>query len=228
MDNWWEKWVLLGGLIAAGAVAGQDAYRVVKQDQSVIYESAWVRVRKVTYQPGECVPMHEHKARVVVFLSDGVVRGTPPDGKSQETAFHRGLVQWSAPVRHELENVGKWPLVAVEAELLGPHPAVTPAFSGDPVKQDPKHFQVIFENDQVRVLRFRLGSREKTEMHDHADHITVRLTDAHLRTTLPDGTSEEHREKADSVVFGSSTRHGVENLEDAPFEAISIEFKGSE
>ncbi len=219
------QFVCVAMLLLAPVAVAQDAYSVKKQDQSVIHESDWLRVRKVTYQPGERVPMHEHKARVVVFLSDGVVRGIAPDGKTQDTEFHRGMVQWSEPVRHSLENAGNTPLVAIEAELLGPHPAGPQAFTGNPAQQDPKHFHVEFENERVRVLRYRLGPHESSPMHDHLDRITVRLDDAHFRTTLPDGSKQERHEKAGEAGFHSSSRHAFENLSDSRFEAISIEFK---
>lgn len=37
----------------------------------------------------------------------------------------------------------------------------------DPVKVDPKHYQVEFENDRVRVLRIRFGPHERSVMHGH-------------------------------------------------------------
>jgi len=37
----------------------------------------------------------------------------------------------------------------------------------DPVKVDPKHYKVEFENDGVRVLRVKYGAREKSVMHSH-------------------------------------------------------------
>lgn len=37
----------------------------------------------------------------------------------------------------------------------------------DPVKVDPNHYMVDFENDDVRVLRIRYAPGEKSEMHGH-------------------------------------------------------------
>jgi len=39
----------------------------------------------------------------------------------------------------------------------------------DPVKVDPKHYTVVFENDAVRVLHIHYGVGEKSVMHSHAD-----------------------------------------------------------
>src|ERR1700751_2359041 len=61
----------------------------------------------------------------------------------------------------------------------------------DPVKVDPKHYKIEFENDQVRVLRIRYGAGEKSVMHSHPESIAVFLTDAHGKFTYPDGKTED-------------------------------------
>jgi predicted metal-dependent enzyme (double-stranded beta helix superfamily) len=205
--------------------AAQDAYTVIPQEQTTIYESGWLRVRRVSYPPGKSVPLHEHKARVVVFLRDAIVRSITPDGKITDTIYKAGTVNWSEPVKHSLKNLGSTPLEAVEAELLGRHPDTAQPFTGDPGKQDPAHFKLEFENDRVRVFRYMLGPGEFSPTHDHLDHVAVRLTDAHWGSTQPDGSAREFTEKAGDVSYRPSNRHTAKNLGDAPIISISIEFK---
>jgi quercetin dioxygenase-like cupin family protein len=212
-------------IVTAPLAKAQDAYTIVPQKQDVIHESEWLRVRRVTYQPGEKVPMHEHKQRIVVFLTDGTVRSIAPDGKTQDTPFRGGLVNWSEPIKHALENVGSTPLEAVEVELLGPHPTAPQAYTGDPLKQDPQHFKLEFENDRVRVYRFRLGPHETSPMHDHLDRVTVHLTGAHVRVTLPDGSTQGLTEKGGNASFRASARHAAENMGAEGYELLTIEFK---
>jgi quercetin dioxygenase-like cupin family protein len=206
-------------------LAAQDAYTVTGQEQTIIYKSDWVRVRRVIHQPGETAPMHEHKQRVSVYLTDATVRLTAPDGKSQDVHYTPGLVKWSEPTRHVLLNIGKTPVEVVEVEFLAPRPATPQAFTDDPVQQDPKHFKLEFENDRVRVYRYTLGPHETSAMHDHLDRVAVRLKDYHARATRPDGATKETTAKAGEAAFSPSIRHSVENLSDSPYEAISIEFK---
>ncbi len=61
----------------------------------------------------------------------------------------------------------------------------------DPVKVDPKHYSVVFENDQVRVLHIHYGVGEKSVMHSHPDSVAVFLEDQKAKMTHPDGKSEE-------------------------------------
>src|SRR5580704_13383905 len=66
----------------------------------------------------------------------------------------------------------------------------------DPVKVDPKHYKVDFENDKVRVLRITYGPGEKSIMHYHPDGVVVYLTDGKTLMTTPDGKSQETPAKA--------------------------------
>ena len=49
----------------------------------------------------------------------------------------------------------------------------------DPVKVDPKHYTVEFENDRVRVVHIKYKPGEKSVMHSHPESVAVFLTDAH-------------------------------------------------
>lgn len=95
----------------------------------------------------------------------------------------------------------------------------------DPVKVDPKHYHVEFENDRVRVVRVRYGPREKSEMHAHPALVATFLTDQHSRFTYPDGRTEEIRSKAGDVLYIDAFQHLPENLSDKPMEVILVELK---
>ena len=46
----------------------------------------------------------------------------------------------------------------------------------DAVKVDPKHYTVVSENDQVRILKVHYGPHEKSVMHSHPNTVAVFLT----------------------------------------------------
>ncbi len=95
----------------------------------------------------------------------------------------------------------------------------------DPVKVDPKHNKVEFENAQVRVLRFTYEPHWKSPMHEHPANITVYLTDFHTRFTYPDGKTEERQGKAGQVFWGAPVKHEAEHLGDKLLEGIQVELK---
>ena len=103
--------------------------------------------------------------------------------------------------------------------------AAKTAMAQDPVKVDPKHYKVEFENDQVRVLRITYGPHEKSVMHDHPASQVIYLTDAHVKFALPGGKTEEQRGKAGQTAWALGGKHLPENLSDHPLEAVLVELK---
>src|SRR5712692_2504729 len=101
----------------------------------------------------------------------------------------------------------------------------SPATAQDPVQVDPKHNKVESENDQVRVLRFRLGPKESSPMHEHPANVIVSLSDVHVKVTLADGRTEERTRKAGSAVYRAAEKHAIENLSDKDYESVIIELK---
>jgi hypothetical protein len=96
----------------------------------------------------------------------------------------------------------------------------------DPVKVDPKHYTVDFENDQVRVLKIHYGAHEKSVMHEHPAAVAVFLTDGDVKFNLPDGKAEEAHQKAGSAQYNAAGKHLPENLGDKPLEVMLVELKG--
>lgn len=95
----------------------------------------------------------------------------------------------------------------------------------DPVKVDPKHYKVEFENDSVRVLRASYAAGEKSVMHSHPKTVAVFLTDGLTKMTGPDGKSQEMPSKAGEVRFTESQTHLPQNMGGKPFQVIVIELK---
>lgn len=104
--------------------------------------------------------------------------------------------------------------------------AGAPASAPDPVKVDPKHYNVVFENDQVRVLRITYGPHEKSVMHSHPAGVLVTLGDSKITMTTPDGKTSESVLKAGTASWAEATTHLPENKSDKPAgENILVELK---
>jgi len=96
----------------------------------------------------------------------------------------------------------------------------------DAVKVDPKHYTVITENDQVRILRVHYGAHEKSVMHAHPNSVAVFLTDAKGKFTFPDGKTQDFTGKAGDTQYEEAVTHLPENTGDAAMDIIVIELKG--
>jgi quercetin dioxygenase-like cupin family protein len=95
----------------------------------------------------------------------------------------------------------------------------------DPVKVDPKHYKVEFENNEVRILRINYGPGEKSVMHVHPETVAVFLTDQKATFTTPDGKTTEVDAKAGEVKSLPAGAHLPQNIADKPMELILVEFK---
>ncbi len=96
----------------------------------------------------------------------------------------------------------------------------------DPAEVDSSHYQVVFENDEVRVLRINYAPGDKSIMHHHPDGVGVFFTDQKVQFTMPDDTTEVIEAKARDAIWIPGGHHLPENLGDEPLELILVELKG--
>jgi quercetin dioxygenase-like cupin family protein len=96
----------------------------------------------------------------------------------------------------------------------------------DAVKTDPKHYTVVTENDQVRILKVHYGPHEKSIMHSHPATVAVFLTDAKGQFNYPDGKKVPFAVKAGESQYEAATTHLPENTSDVGMDVIVIELKG--
>src|ERR1035438_2347534 len=71
----------------------------------------------------------------------------------------------------------------------------------DAAKVDAKHYTVLSENDQVRILKVHYGPHEKSVMHSHPNAVAVFLTSSKARFTFPDGKTLDANVKAGKPVI---------------------------
>jgi quercetin dioxygenase-like cupin family protein len=98
-----------------------------------------------------------------------------------------------------------------------------PAFAQDPVKVDPAHHKVEFENAQVRVLRISFGPGEKAPLHQHPAGVAVFMTDQ--QATLSPAASATAVPKRGGVILAEPSGHSVENRGTSRSEVVLVELK---
>jgi mannose-6-phosphate isomerase-like protein (cupin superfamily) len=96
----------------------------------------------------------------------------------------------------------------------------------DAVKVDPKHYTVVSENDQVRILKAHYGPHEKGVMHSHPAAVVVFLSDSKGQFTYPGGKTESYEAKTGEARYAPAVTHLPENTSDTPLDVIVIELKG--
>ena len=103
--------------------------------------------------------------------------------------------------------------------------AVSVVWAQDAVKVDPKHYSVISENDQVRILKAHYGAHEKSVMHSHPNVVAVYLSNGTVSFTFPDGKKQDATMKQGEAGYVAATTHLPENTSDQGFDVIIVELK---
>jgi uncharacterized RmlC-like cupin family protein len=205
------------------------AQTIAVTPSATLFENDQVKVVRALEKPHVKGKFHDHKLnRVMVYLQSGRQRFEYHDGREPAVfSYKAGEVKWSpAEGMHSPEVVSSEPFNIIEIELKQPGTGKKITTSIDPVKIDPKHYTVEFENDQVRVIRAHLGPHESTPMHEHTlNRVIVFLSDSNVRVTGADGKVAMTERKAGEASWSAPATHREENLNDAPFEVVAIEIK---
>jgi|SRR5688572_3588196 len=99
------------------------------------------------------------------------------------------------------------------------------ASAHDPVQTDSDKYSVKFENDKVRVLEYRDGPGDKTQLHRHPAFVVYALAPFKRKITLPDGKAMVRAFKVGDVLWSDAQTHIGENIGDTPTHIIMIEMK---
>jgi quercetin dioxygenase-like cupin family protein len=104
-------------LFAPTAAAAQDVEKVSPETHRLILENEHARVFDVHVKPGQKVATHSHPHGVLYYITDGQLKITYPDGRTEIRMVKAGTAAWSEAVTHAVENVGASDLHEVHTEL---------------------------------------------------------------------------------------------------------------
>jgi uncharacterized RmlC-like cupin family protein len=216
-------------VVAAGLIFCATLGAITVEPAGTLFENDQVRVIRAFEKPRVKGKFHAHtQNRVLIYLQPGQQRFEYQDGRTSEV-FHwqTGEVKWSpASGMHSPEVISNDAFNIVEIELKRPGTGKTITSNLDPVKIDPKHYKLEFENPQVRVLRVKIEAHGTAPMHEHSlNRVTVFLTDQVFRVKDSHGEIKIMKHKAGDAVWGTPTTHTEENLSNDPFEVVAIELK---
>ena len=94
------------------------------------------------------------------------------------------------------------------------------AWAQDPVKVDPAHYKLVFENAAVRVLKIDYPVGAKSVMHKHPDSIVILLAPAKVKFSTPDGKSEDSEMANESAQYSPAGTHNPANIGSGKLDAL--------
>src|SRR5258706_42218 len=106
--------------IAVPAALAQDATKVDAKHYKLEFQNKRVRIIRVHYGPHEKSVMHSHPDAVAFFQTDGRVKFTYPNGKSEERDTQKGQAVFTPAGRHLPENLTDNDMEVILVELKTP------------------------------------------------------------------------------------------------------------
>ena len=100
-----------------------------------------------------------------------------------------------------------------------------PVLAQDPVPIYPRNYQVMIENDRVRVMDFRLRRGDHEELHSHPAHVLYVLEPFRISFRFPDGRTGVREVKAGEVLYSEAVTHSPTNIGETDAHGILIELK---
>jgi len=209
-----ESNVVLSTLFIVLAAASSTAAQSVIEKEKFDVEKA--RVYVATVQPYRPVraPNGHARNRVFIYMDDGVMTRREGNAPAKTIVFHRGDVGWIPASRgYVSENTTERAVRILMVDLKGTPSGPTPVTKLAPAVVDSRHYTVVLENDQVRVLRIHFGPHDKGARHEHIlNRIVLYLND-------------QGPAKADDVRMAGAGTHTGENASGQRADRIAVELK---
>ena len=110
--------------IAVPSALAQDPVKVDAKHYKVEFQNKRVRILRIKYGPHEKSVMHSHPDSVAIFQTDGRVKFTYPNGKSEERDLKAGQAVFTPAGRHLPENLTGNDMEVILVELKTAHKPV--------------------------------------------------------------------------------------------------------
>lgn len=103
--------------IAVPSALAQDPVKVDAKHYKIEFQNKRVRILRIKYGPHEKSVMHSHPDSVAIFQTDGRVKFTYPNGKTEERDMKAGQAVFTPAGRHLPENLTDNDMEVILVEL---------------------------------------------------------------------------------------------------------------
>lgn len=151
---------------------------------------------------------YEVKPGIVLFDFD--FTGRLPSGKEIKSSGLEYVIVQNRKIQHvEIRN----------------KPVAIKDRTDDAVHIAPDLHEIIFENNQLRVLKVTVKPGAKAATHWHPENINYILTSGKLRFSKPEGTTIEVELTDGQVTSSPAGSHAVENVGNTEVQTVQVELK---
>lgn len=200
-----------------------------KQVEEVLIENDFIKAIKVDLKPGEELPWHKGKERVLYPLNDFQVefKNLAEDEKGVEKLFQKDVPNWYQEQIHSVKNIGNTNakyLVVMRKQKSFPDGKMYE--KSELKKAENLNEVVLFDNPSIRVSRVKLKSGDKVSTHKGIYRLTYALSDY---SVIYD--KENQDEEIRNIFKGNAhwhlpSEHSIENVSNQGVaDFVVFEFK---
>ena len=210
-------------VVGINQISIRHAVDAAPEHYKVEFENEYVRVIRVTYNPGETSFMHSHKPSVGVTLTGGQGQFKLPVGSFETRPENfAGDILSDSGESHSVHSISKGyeELIFVEAKKKYPSQGSNIL---NATLMDSMNSNIELEEHGIRVIRTIAPAGGESPMHFHGAGVAVSLTDQKtIHTSLSGEVTEVHL-KAGSMRWRGEVTHSGKNINDTDLEVILFE-----
>jgi hypothetical protein len=199
-------------VLAVSAVSFGREIEKVRNDKIIVWED--------DLEAGEAVPASAGRPALMVYLSYGRLDVFSQGATPTKVDAKPGKLRFETTGFREIRNSDSSPLRLLRIEFPD---------RGSPERWGrsglSSHYQVLFENDLVRVYDIFIPANSNEPQHTHKERVVACLSGAELTHLFPDGRTEISTLKTGEVVWRKGSTHIGQNHSANDFHAIAIEPK---
>ena len=192
----------------------------------VLLDNDVVKVMMVTFEAGQGDKMHDHNPMTFHFLEGGKAKVTMPDGTVNEREIPSGFTGYNPEgQRHQVTNIGENEMKAIliEEKTITPTTEAKENFL-HPESSSPNIYEVLLENEHVKVMMVTFEASEGDQMHDHNPMTFHVIEGGKAKVTMPNGTVNEREIPSGFTGYNpEGQRHQVTNIGDNQIRILLVE-----
>lgn len=196
------------------------AVAVVDNDRVTVWDVTWPKNKPTA--------MHKHVYDLVgIELADATVAVTTLNGRARSSNVSRGHVLFlSKDTIHMEEGLSDNPRHATLIDLKNAPSPAYPNKSALPLAFPRDGAKQLLDNSRVTIWDYTWKPGQPTPMHFHdKDTVVVYMEDGELKSTTPDGQSNQFTIQSGRAQFSTGNRAHSEELIKGNVRAIIVELK---
>lgn len=211
------------GSLMPGEPSVPEVADTLPENVKVLFADDLVHVSRVVLRPGESVPELESGHRLYYLPRGTAELAVDVDGDMTMTTLTSGNARYVEPGAASITNVGALPIELIEvARTVVMLPEYLETEAQDPIQP----YEVVLENDQVRVREVTLESGETAELARVPVRLVYPLTESTLEyrpidddvVPIPGGPAAAYSRPGDDL---SVTNPGEESVTIVTFDWLS-------